>query len=438
MILGRNQQLLKLFVILFLGTSFIFVFSHFGAKAFENVPNSDKKYGQGTGIGALDVSGLTKEETKSLLEEKYVDWLKEESMVLQYGEVAAVLDINDFHFDAEQTIDSIKEGQKNKANISIGEIQVDKQLQFLFPQVGSNQFDLKKLTESLNQTASNFEPSRHSYDLYNDYQLAQSKKEVTLHSSVIDISKQSSELQTFIERNPTIELKKETTFSILELAKKYNIEDLYTLDILATGIYQAVLSTNMLIVERNISFSLPQYAEIGLEAKVNPSRNIDLVVSNPNKFTYKLELQLANNKLIVSLKGEKLPYTYKISTKDEQTLKTKTIVQYSPQLLPGKMKVLTKGTNGSIIKVYRDVYQGGALLKSEFISEDYYPPTYQVEIHGLAYGEQKAVENSTSTLTNEATVATTSNQNLTTSTEDTNGQQTTESDLWGIPNEQPK
>ncbi|MEY2192663.1 hypothetical protein AB7942_07960 [Neobacillus sp. BF23-41] len=133
--MGKNQQLIKLFVVLLFCTAFIFSFSHYGAKAFEKITNVDGKFSDGTTIGALDVSGKTKDEAKSLLEEKYVAWLKDTSIELQYREKTAPFDLNQFSLESEQTVDSIKDGEKNPAFITVDKKQVEEQLHILFPQL---------------------------------------------------------------------------------------------------------------------------------------------------------------------------------------------------------------------------------------------------------------------------------------------------------------
>jgi hypothetical protein len=436
---NKHEQILKVFVVLFFGTVFIFSSSHYGVKAFEKMTNSDGKFSVGTTIGALDVSEKTDEEVKSLLEQKYVEWLKEESINLQYGEITATLDLSQFHLDSQQTVDSIKDGQNNTAIITIDKQKVVEQLGLLFPQLDSNSLDLDKLTASLNQTASLFEAGTHSFNLYNDYLLAgQNKMDSVLNTAVIDLNYVPNELQMLIEKKPLIEFQKETSFSLLELSQKHNLKDTYTLNVLASGIYQAVLPTNISIVERNISSSLPDYASLGYEAKVNQSRNVDLILANPNKVKYTLDLQLENGQLIVTLKGQKFAYNYKISTKDEQKLTPKTIVQYSPLLLPGKMKVQTIGTEGRMIKVYRDIYQGEAFIKSELISEDYYPPTYQVEIHGLAGTDQGTGTTTTTSTPTTVPSSSSSTDDQTQTTTESDQQDSSDSNLWGKPNEEPK
>ena len=96
--MGKYQQMIKLFVVLFLGTAFIFSFSHFGAQAFGNLVNANGKYSDGTTVGDLDVSGKTESDLISLLENKYADWLKNTKMELQYKEKSAPFDLSQFQF----------------------------------------------------------------------------------------------------------------------------------------------------------------------------------------------------------------------------------------------------------------------------------------------------------------------------------------------------
>lgn len=428
---------------LFFSTAFIFSFSHFGVQAFGKLTNVDGKFTNGTTIGALDVSGKTKSEVTNLLEEKYVDWLKNTSIHLQYQEKDVPFDMNQFHLNSKQTIDSIKDGQNNLANINIEKSKVQEQLQILFPELKSSEFNLDKLTTSLTQTASKFENGSSSLNLSNDFLLAEHiEKDTVLNVAEIDLMEVPDDLQNILEENPKMEIQAESTFSLLEFVKQKKLKvNSQTLNILATGIYQAILPTNFSIVERNIGSSLPEYANLGYEAKVNLDKNADLVLENPNKGKFIMEFQLENKHLNVTLKGEKFLYHYKISTKGEQKLTPKTIVQYSPLLLSGKTMIQAIGEDGHIIKVYRDVYQGDQFMKGELISEDYYPPVYRVEVHALAGNQQGTTPTSTSNTNQTGTnITDSSNQTVdqTTATPDNNKQGTNESDLWGKPNEQPK
>jgi hypothetical protein len=438
--LAKNQQIIKLFLVLLCCTTFIFSFSHYGAQAFGKITNADGKFSDGTSIGTLDVSGKTESEANSMLEEKYVDWIKGTKIMLQYQEKSVPFDLVTFHLDSKKTVGSVKNGQKNSAFITIGKSKVDEQIQILFPQLKSSDFDLEKLTTSLKQTASNFENGSLTLNLYNDFLLTDHvKKDTVLNVAELQLNGVPDDLRSILEENPRIDIPGDATFSLLDYVKKQKLNiKAPALNLIATGIYQAILPTNLTIMERNIGNTLPDYDRLGYEAKVNLEKNVDLVIANPNKGRFVLEFQLENERLKVTLKGEKFLYTYKISTNDEQKLAPKTIVQYSPLLLTGKTLLQTNGADGQIVKVYRDVYQGEQFLKSELISEDYYPPVYRVEIHALA-GNQNATTptNGTNTGTN-PTDPTNPNGDSTTSPPTADQQNTNNSDLWGKPNEQPK
>jgi hypothetical protein len=207
--------------------------------------------------------------------------------------------------------------------------------------------------------------------------------ESVLNETTVTLDEVPEELQFF--SHSKIEIPAQSSFSLLGFVKTKKLENISSesLSLLATAIYQTVLSTNFTIVERNIGTKLPQNMSLGFEAKVNSKENQDFEFSNPNKSKYVLELQINNHQLIVTLKGEKLPYDYKIRTKNKQYFSPKTIVQYSPMLTPGQTKVVTGGTDGQEVEVYRDTYQADQYIKSERISDDYYPPEYRVEINAL-------------------------------------------------------
>lgn len=429
--MGKHQPLIKLFIVLFFSSAIIFSSSHFGVKAFENFTNADGIYSEGTTIGSIDVSGKTEAEIISLLEEKYVDWVKNTKMEMQYSEKIVPFDINLFTFDATQTVYAIKDGQQNTASVKIELLQVQEQIHLLFPQVNSEELELTKLTADLTDTAAKFETGSFSFNLNTDYQLANAKDEV-ISTAVVKLTEIPNDLESVIAANPEMKVTEGADFSLLEFAKQQKIEKSPSLNVIATGIFEAILPTNFKIVERNISSVLPAYAGLGFEAKVNVDKNADFIISNPNKTPYTIGLQLVNKDLIVTLKGENFFYDYKISKKDEQLLKPKTIVQYSPLLLPGQSRVENNGADGQIVKIYRDTYQGTELINSELLAEDYYPPVYIVELRGLT-GKQDGTTQTSGT----ATTTTEPNGSQTTSSSDII-QQDSNDDLWGKPNEQSK
>jgi hypothetical protein len=432
--MSKHKQLFKLFIVLFFSTGIIFSSSHFGSQAFGKLANNDGIYAEGTTVGSVNLSGKTENEAISLLEESYIEWLKNVRFDLQYSEKTVPFDMNLFMFDATETVLNLTDGQKNPASISIDLLQVEEQFKILFPEIDSKEIELTKLMSNLNHTASQFENGTFSFLLNKDYLLVESK-DIVINEVVVNLEQVSEALYDIIKDNPRIEIAEGNTFSLLEFAKQEKIENVSVLNIIATGIYQAILPTNLSIKERNISGALPNYAVLGYEAMVNSAKGTDLVIVNPNKSPYTLEFDVVPGKLKVNLIGNELLYKYNISTKDEQILKPKTIIQYSPQLLPGKIKVETTGEDGKVVKIYRNIYQGSELVESQLISEDYYPPVFRVEIHGLK-GTEESINGGQTSPGSDTSDQTGSTGNQTPST--SNGQNTNDDDLWGKINEQPK
>lgn len=293
----------------------MFSTTHFGVQAFEKFTD-DGSYSEGTTVGSLDVTGKSESEVISLLEEKYLDWVKNTKIELQYSEKIVPFDINLFQLDSTQTVNNIMDGQPNAATITIELLQVEEQIQILFPQVDSNELELSKLTNDLIQTASQFETGSYSFNLTGDYQLADAaQKDAVINEAVLKLKEIPFDLESVIEANPEITIAEEATFSLLEFAKQQSKEKSDSLNVIATGIYQAILPTNFAITERNISSVLPGYAVLGFEARVNFAQGADLVIVNPNKTKYILEFKLENNNFKVTLKGEKFLYDYKIIKK---------------------------------------------------------------------------------------------------------------------------
>lgn len=427
--MSKHQPFFKLFVVLFLSSAIIFSSSHFGAKAFENITNtSDGKYSEGTTVGSIDLSGKSESEAISLLEEKYVEWVKNTKFELQYSEKIVPFDNNLFSFDATQSVHSIKDGQNNTISMNIDIMPVQDQIHLQFPQIDASQLEITKLKSDLINSASKFEHGSYLFNLNRDYLIANpSKEDNVINTAVVKLTEVPRDLETILTTNPELNIAEGATFSLLGFAKQQKIESSSFLSAIATGIYQSILPTNFKIIERNISSALPNYTFVGFEANVNVANGSDLMIVNPNTTPYKISLKLDNKDLIVTLKGEKLLYDYRISKKEEQLLKPKTIVQYSPILLPGITKVQSNGADGQIVKIYRETYQGTQMMNSELLSEDYYPPVFRVEVHGLS-GIQQGTTGTTATDTSE---------NPSTPSSD-NTEQNSNDGLWGKPNEQPK
>jgi hypothetical protein len=230
---------------------------------------------------------------------------------------------------------------------------------------------------------------------------------IILNQSFIKMKDIPLDLQTFLANVSQIEISSESTLSMLDYLteKKLNTLNSDTLSFIASGIYKTILPTNFSIMERNIGNQLPSNISLGYEAHLNVDSHEDFVFTNPNKAKYSIQLSMSDNILIITLKGVKFPYQYKITT-NIQNFKPKTIIQYSPILASGKVRVTTHGKEGNLVKVYREIYQSDQLLKKELVADDYYPPVYRVEIHSLSVPNNEQSTETTNDTDPQGTVST--------------------------------
>nr|WP_235929359.1 VanW family protein [Heyndrickxia ginsengihumi] len=188
---------------------------------------------------------------------------------------------------------------------------------------------------------------------------------------------------------------------------------------IATTIYQAILPTNFEIIDRYISSELPSYAVLGEEAKVVPNK-LDFVFINPNTSAYKLHFAYSNHTLSVSVVGTPFLEKYKILKKNYKTFSPKTVVHYNKTLKASQSVVLQAGKAGQYVKLYRKIYdQNHALLKSELISEDFYPSV--PKIISKAYPEETTTD--TAGTDQQSTDGNSEAQNTVTDSAQTNQQQ---------------
>lgn len=278
-------------------------------------------------------------------------------------------------------------------------------------------------------------------------------KPVVIHQTSIVVPDLTGNLHRLIERYPKINLPAQSTFSFLTFLKKENLEKSIRseeISLIGSLVYQTILPSNFIIQERNISNQLPPSISLGYESKVSLDQNLDFSIYNPNKTNNFLQFQFNHNLLSVALMGTPLEEEYRIRTDGEETYRPKTIIQYSPGLLAGQIKIVTAGENGKAIKVYKDIYKQEQLVKTQLVAEDFYPPVYRVEIHPFITSNAKEnasagpipADNQPSSAANNQSPVVNQIQTVPKDPQvngiDQAPAASAESDLWGKPDEQPK
>lgn len=88
--------------------------------------------------------------------------------------------------------------------------------------------------------------------------------------------------------------------------------------------------------------------------------------------------------LFVRINGAPFLYSYKINLEEKTSYKPKSIIRYTSLLEEGQEKVIQEGKDGLSVKITREVFDlEGALVDSEEIAEDFYPPTHKIIETGL-------------------------------------------------------
>lgn len=381
----RNQQVLKLFLVLVVCVTYIFSFSHFGALAYDSVMNRNDKFSEGTMIGSVSIAEKSQNEAMQLLDEKLTSWLNGTTITLKYKEKSENLDLGMFTFDIENTISQAKHGIQNSVHVIIQPI--DDLIMTISSTLTSDVINIEALENELLRSASmlqsgTIEISLEQFLLDESLNQPEIVSESTIQSEFVE-----KEMEQFVGKS--IEIAPMTQFSLLNYVEEELSEvSALTLSKIATSIYESILPTNFSIIERHISNELPEYATLGYEAKVDIRLKNDLVFSNPNETSYYLEFERVNDSIVVSLLGTKFLNRYNVTPSEQETFRPKIIRQFNPQLGPTEIKVKVEGKDGQLVKVYREhLGEMGELIKKELISEDFYPPVHQVEVQGLIIKE---------------------------------------------------
>ncbi|MED3549166.1 hypothetical protein [Cytobacillus praedii] len=440
-----NKQPIKLFLVMIFSTAFIFSFSHFGVSAYDAMMNKSNSFDKGTFIGTVDISGKTKSEAMRMVDEQLTMWLNEATISVHFKEKINEFDVHAIHFDIEKTVNNAQQGKKNKLMVTTDEVGVV--LEELSPTITADDYNFEKINSEILNLASSLQIEHFNLKI-EDFLLdtaSQNKQvinQVTLDLNTIDFDKK------YMEQLKDFDIEPSSQFSLLSQMDDLGLGNTSseTMNIIASSIYELILPTNFLVIERHISENLPAYAKLGYEAKVNPEMDMDFIFMNENDGSYKVFFEKTNSNLVISLKGPSFLNQYKIIEKDEKTFKPKTIVQFNPQLSPIEKSVKTEGKEGRFVRIYRETYdEKGERLKEVNMSEDFYPPVHQVEVRGLIKDESTSstenhdkadeLENKTSQSTNDADINQTDNEEESAYQETQEMNANNDNDLWGKPNE---
>ncbi|MCM3572069.1 VanW family protein [Mesobacillus subterraneus] len=372
----NSRQIVKVSLIIIVFSLFTYSFTYFGASAISSPKNVESLYSDQTFIGPINVSNKSKDEARVLLEEKWAEWVSSAKVALIYKEHSYPVTAENLTLLIDQSVSSASSGQKNGLFIQL------EYLNGVLPDAIIKQLNQEMLENDLTEAIQSFK--EHIVIDLAGYLPKEEPIEVSSASYLL--KDKNEEVSAFIDSFPAIELEAESLFSLAAFVAESEMPQLsdHTYSQIATAIYQAVLPTNFLISERHISRQLPDRIDPGFEAKVQFEKKMDFSIYNPNASTYTIEFDWKSPNLEVSVKGAPFLYTYSIHTLDKQEFQPRMIKQFSPLLSAGQKSVKVEGSPGLVVKVVRETHsKEGELMKTEVLSEDFYPPVHRIEVHPL-------------------------------------------------------
>lgn len=389
----RDSQAIKLFLVILLSVSYVVSFSNFGVLAFERVMKQEDQFLEKTLIGNVDVSGMDKREALEQLTLAQEEWIQSTNIELFYKEKQLSFDFSIYQFQLEETVNSAISGKGNRCLVTMNEEDIADFQTFIN---NEDELDTNKLKHLFISFAEMLESG--SYIVRLEQYLTEPLNEDEILSEVsIQSVNHLQHIQRWVNEFTTIEIKPQSRFSLLQTLSDNDVKSYpkESLSMIASALYKVLLPTNFIITERHLSERLPSDIELGFDAVADITNKLDFVALNPNDYTYKLESQIINNALHVTLKGPSYLYTYNVVIEDKQKVNWKTVVQYDPALPLGQKRIAFPGEDGLMMKLFRITKdETGVEIDKELITEDYYPPRHRIEVRSLIEKEtEKEREN---------------------------------------------
>lgn len=385
---------MKIFSVIIVSTLLIFSFSHYGVQAFEGIISKAKGFPENTWIGPIDVSGLEKTEASQQITAKVTEWQTNSAIQLSFREVNGLFPIENIHFNIEESVQAAMDSTKNEVLITIEDSSLHASLTALSSTFSEKKVDVDMLKREIITKVSTLQTGTTNINVEDFLSVPVLKEQVVYSVSIPIINDDLKNIGASLIIEP------KTAFSLLSFLEKQGLTELDSsiIDIVSSGIYQAILPTNFEILERHISAELPDYISLGYEAKVDSKLKWNLTFYNPNENKYKIDIYSDGQLLKFDVVGLPFLYDYTIMQEGIQLFDPKTIKQYSPLLEPGLSKITKSGQKGSYLEISRLIIdETGKVIEQQLVSKDYYAPVHQVEVVGLETKEAVQTDAETST-----------------------------------------
>ncbi|MGR3765220.1 VanW family protein [Rossellomorea sp. NS-SX7] len=361
-------------------TVYLFGSAHAGTYLYDHFFQSEHVSANETMIAGIKMSNEKTDETK--LQEEIRVWKESHLLKVTYLGMEERIPSEVFQFDIDATIENASEGGESPLLLQVDEGLFRELLTSLGIDV--DRIHIESLIDAVTKSASMLQEEEREFAL-EDYLNSPEEMQVLAENEIGDVELTPG-LEEFLSSFTEFDIEPISTFSLLEFVEDQHISYLTDeeLSLISTGLYKLLLHSDLDIVQRNQGRSLPEYAELGFEARVDRELHQDFRFANPNSQPYKLRFQMTGDILSFVLEGPQLPYEVEISLENKQTIEPRVIKQYTPYVEQGRTKVRAEGKEGVQIEVWKTMLDStGAVLKEELVSRDYYPPVHREELVSL-------------------------------------------------------
>ncbi|AOM82349.1 VanW family protein [Salisediminibacterium beveridgei] len=376
-----KQSFLGSILIMSMSVLFLITFTYATSFTYE-VLFEEERLESTTQIASVDVSEMSREEARALLEEEVVDWQQRAVMEITWFDEVIELPGNAVDFQIDDTLDRyfdgepVEEGMITSARTSVLE---DELREIALPENMVDLVDMTALEQEMENQASTLEMEilipLHTV-LEPHHRL--SEEEMTTISRTLE---QGPLLTDWLSSEPEIEVAPYEVIHLSEFIYTFNGGEL--MNVVSSAVYEAVLHADFDIIERHIREQRYPNVALGFDAYMNEDER-DLVFRNPMDVPYTISFHDVQNGFEVRVTGFDLPYRLEVTLEDQSTVEPKTRVTYSDDLPAGEDRIEETGTDGEFVRVVRSRFNDvDELIQEEEISRDFYKPEHRLEVRSI-------------------------------------------------------
>ncbi|QPC47061.1 G5 domain-containing protein [Mangrovibacillus cuniculi] len=394
----NSQRFAMYFIMLVLCTSFMLTVSQLGPIFFSSIVPSSSTYEEGTKLGGLDISGMTREEAATQLTNKVNEWREAAIIEFRIQGEAYFFPKDEIRFTVDETYNPTS-GINNPVPVGLEVSNVDKWIKENIPTEIASVLDIELLTVKIKEVAS-FLVAEPTLIRAEEVLVASALTESYLVEKVRLLTSSNENWTDISTLSITIDPK--STISFLQKMEEDGVTDLSEIqqEMLASLTYELVLETPFEVRERNYGRTEPTLQPLGLEVDLSEALNKDFVFYNPTETSYELTFSTLPGGIAAQLSGMPFLFSYEMEIRQIQEFPPRIIKQFNPLLTIGTKNILEEGSPGKLISVYQIIQdESGAIVEEKLVSEDFYPPVHRIEVHSILNDLVSSAPSSSETVT---------------------------------------